>query len=169
MLNITKHHFLVYYPTLSPLSYVEVPLVIAVKCQSHMGTALFTHTCARLLFVWQITLLHAHPLSRHSYTHTHTQKKLSRLFKCKCHHTWKVARKCRHSNGGTWQRSARIFSQCESEPCECLGLLCRPTDEKICVNVSLSDLKSLNKHFKAHFGVFEHHRQLICSWIKIWN
>lgn len=103
------------------------------------------------------------------YTHTHTQKKLSRLFKCKCHHTWKVARKCRHSNGGTWQRSARIFSQCESEPCECLGLLCCPTDEKICVNVSLSDLKSLNKHFKAHFGIFEHPRQLICSWIIILN
>jgi len=40
-----------------------------------------------------------------------------------------------------------FFSQCESEPCECLGLLSRPADEKIRVNVSLRDLKSLNKHF----------------------
>lgn len=36
----------------------------------------------------------------------------------------------------------------ELEPCECLGLLCLPSDEKICVNASLSNLKSLNKHFK---------------------
>ncbi len=109
------------------------------------------------------------PLSK-TLVHTpHTEKAVLAFLNANGHHTWKVARKCRHSNGGTWQRSARIFSQCESEPCECLGLLCRPTDEKICVNVSLSDLKSLNKNFKAHFGIFEHHRQLIYSWIKILN
>lgn len=42
----------------------------SLKCQSHTTAALFkTHTCASLVFVWQITLLSAHPL----YTHTHTE------------------------------------------------------------------------------------------------
>lgn len=167
MLNIIKHHFLIHYSTLSPLSYVYVPLMALVKCQSRMGTALFhPHLCQARLSVANYTP--PCPPTFQTLIHRERGRMLSRLFKCKCHHTWKVARKCRHSNDGTWQRSARIFSQCESEPCECLGLLRRPTDEKICVNVSLSDFKSLNKHFKVHFSAFKLPHQLTHTRIKSW-
>lgn len=109
----------------------------SLKCQSHTTAALFkTHTCASLVFVWQITLLSAHPL----YTHTH---RAVSPFKCKCHHTWMAARRCLHSNNRTWQRErGKDFSPSANEILvDVSDYTALPNDQKMHLHEALNDFR----------------------------